>query len=229
MGYSFGSESSRFEHQTRHTKEDALSDKQFELLYEGASSIQEELYRIQTQFIVLVLGRLGLRRGELCHLTSDWVDWNEKMIRIPRHEPCDCGDCRLKAEQKKNHNSDIGFDEAMQARWHPKTESAVREVPFSHNARIELVIERFFENHDEYHRSCQSINRRLDKAVENSALSTDVYPHSLRGTAATYLAGRGLGVLALQSMFGWAQLSTPMLYVKHSGKNTARELRQIHS
>lgn len=229
MGYSFGGNSSRFESKTRHTKEDALSDKEFELLYEGASKIEDDYYRLYCQFVVLVLGRLGLRRTELAHMKGDWVDWDNKLIHIPRHEDCECGDCKQKAQQKEDHNNGVSYEEALNLRWHPKTETAIREVPFGFNARIELIIERFFERFDDYPHSANSVNRRIDRAVENSKGIKNTYPHALRATAASYHAGRGLGVLPLQSMFGWANLSTPLLYVKQSGKNTARELRNVHS
>lgn len=230
MGYSFGGghSNSRFESKVRNTKEDALSDREFELLYEGASNIQDSYYRLYCQFVVLVLGRLGLRRSELTHLTEDWIDWNEKMIRIPRFQDCDCSDCMQKARQAEDYN-DISYEDALAERWHPKTDSAIREIPFGFNARLELIIERFFEKFDEYPDSATSINRRVKRASENSSADLDVYPHCLRATSATYHAGRGLGVIPLQSLHGWSDLSTPMKYVKHSGKNTARELRYIHS
>lgn len=54
-----------------------------------------------------------------------------------------------------------------------------------------------------------------------------VTPHGLRATAATRFASRGLDTVALQSMFGWAQLSTAHNYIRRSGENTARAIRDI--
>jgi integrase len=229
--YKYGESGPRFEHKERHTKEDALSDFEFELLYEAAVRLPEEYYSLQAQFIVMVLGRLGLRRGELGHLESRWLNWDQKFISIPRHKDCDCGDCRLKAQQKVDHNEEIDFETAIAHRWHPKTETAIRDVPFSFSARVELVLKRFFDRFDGWPHSSQTINRRLKRTAENTDAvdSGSLYPHALRATAASYHAGRGLGILPLQSMFGWADLVTPMKYVKASGVNTARELKMVHN
>jgi len=53
-----------------HSKEDALSEREFELLLEAASrlSASDYYYTPDPEFTIYVLGRLGLRRGELAHL-----------------------------------------------------------------------------------------------------------------------------------------------------------------
>lgn len=229
MGYGFASQSPRFEHQERHSKEDALSDHEFELLYEAAQRLPSPGFALQCKFVILSAGRLGLRRSEISHLTEDWVDWDDKMIRVPRHVECDCGTCRQHAKQKAEYNEHVTFEEAMEHRWHPKTEAAIREIPFGFSARVEVMLNRFFDQHDEYPCSGTSVGRRLQRAVDNCDEIDDLYPHALRATAATYHAGRGLSVTPLQSLMGWADLDTPMRYVKASGKNTARELESIHN
>jgi len=231
MSYGFGSESPRFEQKERNCKEDALGDHEFELLYEGAQRLPDDYYSLQCMFIVLAAGRLGLRRGEIAHLKEDWIDWDDKMIHVPRHEDCDCGTCRQAAEGKAERSRKINIEQAMDKRWHPKTETAIRDVPFGFSARVEVVVERFFKRFDEYPCSSQSINRRVERAAENARRIDPgpLYPHALRATAATYHAGRGLSVTPLQAMFGWCDLETPMKYVKSSGKNTARELDNIHN
>jgi integrase len=230
-GYGFGSTSPRFEQKERHSKEDALTDHEFELLYEGAQRLPSRGFARQCMFAIMMAGRLGLRRGEITHMKQQWVDWDEKMIRIPRHRDCNCGTCRQKAQQKEEHNDDLVFEEAMGHRWHPKTETSIREIPFGFSARIEVILDRFFDKHNEWAYSAQVVNRRINRAAENARQikADDVYPHALRATAATYHAGRGLDVVPLQSMFGWCDLETPMKYVKQSGKNTARELKGIHN
>lgn len=230
MSYDFGGGELRFEQKERHSKEDALSDFDFELLYEGAQRLPDMHYALQCMFVIIVAGRLGLRRSEISHMRESWVDWDDRMIRIPRHQDCECGDCRQKAEQSADHNHVVDFQEALDYRWHPKTEMSVREIPFGFDTRIELVMERFFEKYDEFPHSVMAVTRRVNRAAENAQGldEKNVYPHSLRATAASFHAGRGLGVVPLQSMFGWCNLATPMKYVKHSGKNTARELERTH-
>lgn len=199
------------------------------MLYEAAQRLPNEYFALQCMFVLLFAGRLGLRRSEIAHLNESWIDWDEKMVNIPRHKPCDCGNCRQYARQKVEYNEHITYEEAIDHRWHPKTESGIREVPFGFSARIEVVLDRFFDKYDEYPHCGTSVTRRVNRALDNCDEIDEIYPHALRATAATYHAGRGLGVTPLQSMMGWADLDTPMRYVKASGKNTARELKSIHN
>jgi len=222
---------------TSHTKQYALSDREFQLLLEGASDMRE-YYGFQARFVLLVGGRLGLRAGEIAHLKEEWVDWRRNMIVIPMHEQCEkgqnggvCGYCRACAEQMVEHNKDLTLDNALTMCWSPKTDAASREVPFDFDPRVSLVMERFFDQYDEYPCSRQSVNRRVDKAAAHAdgIDSDDVFPHALRSTAATYHASRGLDVLPLQAMFGWSEISTAQNYIKKSGENTKRALHMIHS
>lgn len=54
------------------------------------------------------------------------------------------------------------------------------------------------------------------------------YPHSLRATAASFHAYKGVPSAALQDLFGWAQLSTAQKYLRLSGGATANALRDVH-
>lgn len=223
--------------QPRHSKEDALDDREYQLLLEGAMAM-EEYYGFQARFAILVMGRLGLRRGELAHLQEDWIDWRDNMIEIPSYEACTkgkeggrCGYCRKQAKQEVRHNEDVTIREALAYRWHPKTEAAARKVPFDFDPRAHLVIERWFDKYDSWPLSCQAVNRRVERAAEEAEGldPTTIYPHCLRATAASYHAGRGLPTIALQALMGWADVSTAKKYVQQSGKNTARQLHQIHN
>lgn len=222
---------------TRHTKQDALSDRDFQLLLEGASRMRD-YYGFQARFVILVGGRLGLRAGEIAHMDESWIDWRRNMIEIPRFDPCtkgedggQCGYCRQQAAQRVDHNPGLELDDALEYAWSAKTDAAAREVPWDFDPRTSLAIERFFDEYDEWPVSRQAVNRRVNRAAElaDDLQVGDVYPHCLRGTAATFHAARGLDVLPLQAMFGWADLSTAQRYIQQSGENTARALHGIHS
>jgi len=97
---------------TTHSREYALDDREFELFVEGARRINDEQRSLEARFIAFVGGRLGLRPGELCHMTADWVDFRKRMIEIPFHEPCEkgknggiCGYCRQQSAQRIEYNS----------------------------------------------------------------------------------------------------------------------------
>lgn len=224
---------------TRHSKEDALSDREFQLLLEGADELNDSYYGIQGRFCVLLAGRLGMRRGEIGHMKESWVDWRRNMIEIPMHEPCYgerggdgiCGDCRQLADQMVDHNPELTREEAHAQFWKPKTPAAAREIPFDFSPRVELVLERFFDRHDEWPHSCQAINRRITKAAEIAEeIDADtIYPHCLRASAASFHAARGLRVLPLQAMMGWSKATTAQAYVQQSGENTRRALSRVHS
>jgi len=220
----------------KHSKENALGDVEFELLFEGASKM-DDYYGMQAQAAVLILGRLGLRRGELAHLKSNWVNVREKMMTIPLYEPCNgekngdgpCGYCKQLAKGKAERREDVTEKEIMDSQWEPKTDAAARDVYYGFDARVEMFLERFIENWDSWIWSAQSVNRRIEKAAENAHMQTDVTPHTLRATAATYHAARGLEMHALMQYFGWAQPSTAEVYLARNGRNTARQLDSIHS
>lgn len=221
----------------RHSKEDALDDREFELLAEGATRL-EAPYDRETKFLVLVMGRLGLRLGELTHIRESWIDWRKRMIEIPRHQGCEggrdgglCGLCKQQAKQQAKRLEGVTLDDLRDQFWRAKTDQAARSIPFDFDPRVEIVVERFFDEHDHWPYSHTAIRRRIQKATAAAAELEDesVYPHALRATAASYAAGRGLPVLALQGFMGWAQPSTASNYVQASPENVARALHQIHS
>lgn len=230
--------SARDSRSVRHTKADALNDREFELLVNGASSIEDPKFRLQSRFAILVLGRLGLRAGELTHLDESWLSRRHGRIEIPAHDPCRkgseggiCGYCAQQRDQFMEYDDELTQAEATARMWAPKTDAAARGVPFDFSPRVELAVERFFEEFDTWPCSRQSVNRRVSRAAEQAdGLGTDdVYPHALRATAATFHAGRGLSVLPLKSMFGWSQLRTAQKYLASSDANTSRAVRSTHS
>lgn len=246
----------------RHSKEDALSDREFERLV-AASYQLDEFWSLQCRFVLLVAGRLGLRAGEIAHMDESWIDWRRNMIVIPAREPCSngrdgglCGHCRASLEQMaevrtNNRYGDIHrslssrdelepgggraaasiveADDLDDGHWSPKTDAAAREVPFDADTRASIVVERYFEQYDEYVNGRQSINRRVTRLCETAdeVDADQVYPHALRATAASHFAAHGLDVFALKSLMGWSDLSTAKNYISTSGERTAQAIRDI--
>jgi integrase len=219
-----------------HCKEDALDEREFELLVEGTRQLRG-YRRTEAEFLVFVAGRLGLRRGELTHLRSDWVNQREKIIEIPAHQSCDkgrdggiCGHCRQLVEQCAEING-LQSSELKANWWRPKTEAAVRGVPYDWSPRAEIAIERFCDEFDRFERSSTGVSRRITAAAEHAPQldPDDLYPHALRATAATYQVSRGLGTHALTSMMGWGSLQTAEVYISNSDQNTRRAVRAAHN
>lgn len=96
----------------RHAKEDALNEREFELLLEGARELREPM-DFEARLCILLAGKLGLRVGEIAHLRTDWIDWYGRTIDIPEHEPCTdgtfdgevCGYCRARALDRLTTNN----------------------------------------------------------------------------------------------------------------------------
>jgi integrase len=213
----------------RHSRQDALTDNEYEHLLEAAGELDEP-YDAECSFIVIAGGRLGMRGGEIAHVDESWVNWNRSMIEIPPFEPCSCGYCRKRAKSAAEHNDGLTFSEAMEQRWNPKTSNSARAIPFDFSDRVEAVVTAFFDRYDAYPCSRVSVNRRVDRVARAADLDPSrVYPHALRATAATHHAYRGVATTALQNLMGWEQLSTANKYIRLSGEPTAAALRDAHS
>lgn len=122
---------------TRHTHEDVLTHRKFELLLKGCSSLPEPR-DLQAQFMCLAAGRLGLRAGEIAHFRADWLNWDRMFLQIPQHESCQCGYCRRQVALKTPHNEEFTHEEAIEARWRPKTVASARPIPVCLSLRLEL-------------------------------------------------------------------------------------------
>lgn len=221
---------------TEHSSEAALDDSEFDDLVDAAYTLKPEFVP-ETLYVLFVGGRLGLRAGELAHLDERWVNWNRSIIEIPQHWECQkgengsvCGYCRKAAEQAVEHDDELSMQEALADRWNPKTTNSARAVPFDFDHRVESVLEAFFDEHTEFGSSRATVNRRVDRVLDAAGYPVDsCWPHALRATAATFHAYRGVDVVPLQAMFGWADLATARKYIRLSGGATQRALQETHA
>lgn len=219
------------------TREKALTERQFERLLIGAMRIDDPDVSMETRAVLLIGGRLGLRPGEVTHIGESWVNRRREMLSIPAHDPCTkgrdggpCGYCKQAVNQQLKHDDSKVFEDILERYWNPKTDAAVRDVPYGWDQRISVAIDWLIDNHGGYPNSFSTLQRRLDTALELADdLETDSTSlHGLRGTAASYHAGRGLDAGPLQSMFGWEDLSTARNYIAVDGEMTARALGEVH-
>jgi integrase len=216
------------------TRENSLSEDEYERLLEGARSL-DDFYAREAEVVILLAGRLGLRGGEIAHMKHHWLDTENHVISIPAHEPCDkgkdggiCGYCRQAAKQISEYN-DITAEEAEQFFWKGKTEKAEREVPYGFHDRCVELLPGFFERFGEYYNSRQAINRRVDAALEaaDGLTVADTTPHGLRATAASHLVSKGLNAWSLQHFMGWAWPNTAQHYVRDDAKQLSTTLGNL--
>lgn len=219
------------------TRGKALTEREYELLLLGAGQIGDEGERLEARAVILIGGRLGLRPGEVTHLDESWVNRRREMIHIPSHDPCTkgrdggrCGYCNQAAKQQINHDEEKNLDDVLETYWNPKTDAAVRDIPYGFSQRVATTTELLIDENGGWSYSFSTLQRRLDQALEHAPrIDPDATTlHGLRATAASFHAGRGLESAALQAMFGWEDLSTAKSYVSIDGEMTRRALSEVH-
>jgi integrase len=107
---------------TGHARDDALSTRQFERLVSATHSVGDPGVGSECRAAVFLAGRLGMRKGEIAHMGSGWVDFASGTITIPEHDPCTkgkregevCGYCRRRAEDRAETHS-LSDGEAVEA------------------------------------------------------------------------------------------------------------------
>jgi len=218
------------------TRERALNGGEYERLLIGASRLSDER-GLEAWATIVILGRLGLRGGELTHFDSSWVDHYEGTIEIPGHDPCTsgrdgdiCGSCKQAIQQRKGHGDERSVEEIADQYWMPKTAAAVRSVPYEWSPQAQEAVSALVELHGGWPYSFSTLQRRIRNALEaapslnNDATST----HGLRATAASYHAGNGLDKEALKQMMGWRDDKTPTKYLQINGQMTRRALSEVY-
>lgn len=109
-------------------------------------------------------------------------------------------------------------------------EASARTIPFSWNDDLIHLFDRFFYEYDEWPVSRAAVNRRIDRVAGSSKLITDtddLYPHSLRGRAATNFAREGLTAINLKKIMGWENIDAALTYVELAANDLETELRRI--
>lgn len=198
---------------------------------------ENKKFRLECEFLVRVMGELGLRAGEVVHLSEDWVDFSQDTIVIPEFDRCDygddggpCGYCKKQARQREKKNEDISYEMALRDCWSPKTEFAEREIWYGWDPTLVDLIDEYLIHFDHVPLARCTVNRRMDKIAEESELveKDDIYPHALRGHAAKYHASKGMRAFQLKELMGWSDVSASMDYIKLASNDVRSELKRVH-
>lgn len=155
----------------------------------------------EDKFIVITLIYSGMRVSEFTHMKKDWIDWQDETINIP----------------------------AQSGDWKPKTKTAVRSIPISHEIRLREALRSYFAMHDHVKWTRVAVWMRIKKLAGKAGIPHKVHPHSLRATAATLFAHAGLSAPAVQYILGWSQLMTAEHYVQSSKKRAMEEVKRVYS
>lgn len=192
---------------------------------------------MECRFAIRVMGELGLRAGELSHISEDWVDFDYSKIEIPSYWPCDrgtdgdvCGYCKKRARSYAEvHN--VPLEDAKELRWEPKLAASARTVPYDWSDSLVDLIEEFFIEYDRWPTSRVGINRRVDRVAEATPVisKNDVYPHALRARAAKFHAKNDLGAFMLKRFMGWENVAGAKQYIMMASGDIAEQLNRIHN
>ena len=219
--------------------EDAPSDYQYDMLLRSAKKRVDEKFRDECILILRSMGELGMRPGEVTHLSRSWFDFKKDEIVIPSYDPCSkgenggpCTTCRDMAKQSADLDNDnySSVEEALQYRWKPKNSASKRDLWFGWDEELVDFYEEFFANHERYPKSRASINRRIDRVAANTPNMNveDIYPQSLRARAGKFYAGEGMRIFELRRLLGLEGIDTALDYFEATARDTRSELERIH-
>jgi len=149
----------------------------------------------------------GMRVSEFVHMRCSWVDIDDRLIFVPRSQPCSCAECMRKRGGV----------------WRAKTDAAARPIPII--PEIEDILYDYFAGNDTVMENYPYRQRAwlLIKRVAERGM-TKTFPHALRATFATILAGKLPDALAVKDIMGWTTIGMAQHYIKLSGKSVRRKV-----
>ncbi|MFZ5439912.1 MAG: tyrosine recombinase XerC, partial [Myxococcota bacterium] len=154
----------------------------------------EKLLGLRDMAMLEVLYGAGLRVSELCGLDLDSLDLRARTVRV--------------------------LGKGNKERIVPLHEGAVDAVRAWLERRGELLVKpakkqdprALFLNFRGGRLTTRSVERHLDKYVEQLALQRKMTPHALRHSFATHLLAGGADIRSIQELLGHASLSTTQRY-----------------
>jgi len=215
--------------QRRPSLEDVLTLQQYRSLLKTAPRIKDKKEGISVFFFVSMLGRVGLRMGEAVHMTRDWFKSDRNVVAVPKHENCDCGDCRHLARQYAEGHEEVTFEEALDEYWKVKDGSS-GDVPVETEREIE-IIELYFDEVPYTTISYSTVLRRLKKVGEltDGVNGARLHASMMRATAATHYVWAGARPPTLDVKFRWQDEKTKENYCKKTGKWAMQDLSRLRS
>ncbi|NVM24266.1 MAG: site-specific integrase [Desulfobacterales bacterium] len=163
-------------------------------------------------FLVSMLLYTGMRVSELIHMRQGWIDWEMKLIRIPREQACSCSECKREFRNKK------GKVTKPSGVWMPKTPDAIRSIPIV--PELEDLLQRYLREYETVREIIPSRGAayyRLRRISRYAEIGHPVFPHALRGTFATILARKQFTSSEMMSTMGWKSIAAADSYIKLSG------------
>lgn len=199
------------------TKRNLLTDQEIEDLINACNTAIEKL-------VIKGLLYTGMRVSEFIHMRRDWIDWDSGFIRIPESQECtDHSECR-----KERTVVDWGTGEKIKIRntWRPKVQDASRVIPIL--PEVKGIFKGYFKK---YRKISELIPDRVEawrivKTVADRAMiKKRIFPHVLRGTFASILAGKDFDALTIQAILGWKSVKTADEYIRISPQRLMKVIK----
>lgn len=191
------------------TKDNVLDGKEVRIV---RAAIETDRERLCIDGILFT----GFRRGELVHMTEDWV--RRGKIQVPSEMPCDCWECKKTLYRTvKRNGKRVKEVKKPSGVWMPKTEAGARGIPL--NVLSRELFDWYFKNHHAVRKlvPCTrsvyyTIHDVLYPRIKNQ-LTHELIPHGLRGTFASRLAEQKVGSMKLKEIMGWDSVDVANSYV----------------
>jgi integrase len=209
----------------RHTRDDALSEDQFERLLDVIEKSKDPL---GNKFLVITMGIGGMREGEVAHIQTSWIDFKRKEIHIPAYDPCSCTYCCERWKEKYGKQNKIFSKEnVVKKQWVPKTNAGARDIPFGFNPLFENIINEFFKKYSRWPFSVATIYERI-RALGRLAGIPNLHPHALRSTRSTQFANDGMPERHLMKIMGWDDEKMGRKYINNAQINVSEQLEKMY-
>ncbi|MEM3484798.1 MAG: tyrosine-type recombinase/integrase [Candidatus Methanomethyliaceae archaeon] len=174
-------------------------------------------------FVINVLLYTGMRISEFIHMNRSWIRNN--FIKIPEYERCDKHyECR---RQRVVVDWSRGQKVRVQNMWRVKVPEAVRSIPIL--PEVEPHLRSFFSKY-------KSVNEVVKNRIEawkivkdvarRAGINKRIFPHVLRGTFASLLAGKDFESMSIQAILGWKSIKTADEYVRLSPQRIMKMVKE---
>ena len=210
-----------------HWVDDSITQEQLHQVFKACERTEEAL---ENKYAVITTGKLGMREGESTHMQLKWIDFEEKVIRIPPHDPCDCAYCIVRWKKKlgrKGRTTIFSMEMVAKEQWTPKYPASIRTIPFGFDPEIEDILQDFFKKCPRWPYTENTMRvrvRMLGKMVGIQKLG----PHPLRCTTATKFALDGMNAFVLTRVMGWKDIAMAVYYVNKAGIHIKEEFEKIY-
>jgi integrase/recombinase XerC len=148
--------------------------------------------------ILQVFLQTGIRVGELCALTRDDVDLEQRLLRV------------------------VG--KGQKTRTIELEKRGIQAIKSYLAVRPESLHAELFLNYQGQPLSERGVRKMVAKYLKASGITKKISPHSLRHTFATYKAERGVSPYVLREWLGHARLDTTQIYVHMARENTKKAM-----